>query len=223
MKKFWQFAGLLAMMTVVVILSNEVAFSRSTGVQPSGGDVFCTGGGTNEVCIDSSGNVLPTTTTGGDLGTAAFPWGAIYSSGSVSLAAGATVSGADFTASGRVVRTKTQVGTQTGFGGIFVSSSIPVTSSYQTLLSSGTNDVMLTSAPQISTSTTAGGTTILTSGTFLVLTSTANGVVFCDEGTCAGSKLQLGAAQRTVNQYDILELVYDATDGFWREVSYTSN
>lgn len=137
---------------------------------------------------------------------------------------GAFTANSELTASSRLITTKTQVGSQTGYGGIFASTTIPVTSSYEVLLGSGTDDTVLSSTPQIATTTVSGGDTKWTSGTYLTLTSTStNGVVFCDEGTCTGSRLQLGAATRTVDQYDVLMLVWDSADGYWREVSFTAN
>lgn len=116
-----------------------------------------------------------------------------------------------------IVFTRTQVGTTaSATGGIYVSSTIPATSSYESLLSSASTSVLLTSTPNI-----AAGV----SGQYLILSSTssASGVVFQDEGTLTGSKLQLGAASRTVSQYKTLTLIYDAVDGFWREVGFGNN
>ena len=220
MKKF----GFLvrALLCAAILTSPYLAFARVTGAGSTDRDVFCSGNGADEVCFDKDGNVLPTTDQGGDLGTSSLRFGTIYTM-DATLGDALSVTG-DTTLGAREIHTRTQIGSQTGFGGIFVSTTIPYTSSYQVLLGSGTNDTVLTSLPQISTSTALNGTTLLTSGSYLLLTSTsANGVVFCDEGTCAGSMLQLGAATRTVDQYDTLQLVYDAVDGFWREVSFTAN
>lgn len=120
--------------------------------------------------------------------------------------------------------TKTAVGSATGLYGVYASSTIPATTGYETVISSGLL-VLLTSTPNISTTTAVSGATPLTSGTHLVITSTAavGALIFQDEGTLTGSLLELGGNTRTVGRYDILELVFDATDGKWREVSYTDN
>lgn len=52
--------------------------------------------------------------------------------------------------------------------------------------------------------------------------STQN-VVFQRESALAGSKLRLGAASRTLGQYDTLCLFYDGTNGYWCEMSYVDN
>ena len=114
--------------------------------------------------------------------------------------------------------TKTAIGTLGGLKnqGIYVSSTIAVTSSYQTICSSGGN-ITLTSTPNIAV---AG----LTGGIFLILTSTVSSVInLVDEGSLTGSKVQLGAATRAISQYKVLTLIYDATDGYWREVAYADN
>ncbi len=116
-----------------------------------------------------------------------------------------------------IVYTRTQIGTTaSATGGIYASTTVAATSSYESLLSSASTAVLLTSTPNI-----AAGV----SGQLLVLSSTSSvsGVTFQDEGTLTGSKLQLGAASRAVSQYKTLTLIYDAVDGYWREISYGNN
>ncbi len=104
---------------------------------------------------------------------------------------------------------------KTAITGIQVTTNVVASSSYETVVSTG-GVVTLTSTPNI-----AAGV----SGQWLVISSTATGmgVTFQDEGTLTGSKLQLGAASRAITQYKTLTLIYDAADGFWREISYGSN
>ncbi len=227
------------------------AFNLTTN--PPTADLWCNGGqvlgnGTvkayTELCQDSTGSLLPTSTLGTqNLGSSTFPFATIYSAAATitgSDTAGtvgvANVSGSTYVVTGAVAATqsivngltvlgKAAIGTaDTAAGGVWVSSCIPVLSSYETVISSGAASVTLTSTPSISTSTIVGGTNILTSGTYLVLSSTAAaGVIFQDDGTLSGSKLQLGAATREVKIYKTLVLIYDAADGFWREISYGNN
>lgn len=52
-------------------------------------------------------------------------------------------------------------------------------------------------------------------------TDNTNTVTFQDEGSLAGTKLQLGAGSRVLGLGDVLELEWDATSGFWWEVLFT--
>lgn len=70
-------------------LAGTRASAREIGVNPTGAsaDQVCFGGriagnsvkAATEACLDSSGNWLPTTTAGANLGTAALPWNTVYS------------------------------------------------------------------------------------------------------------------------------------------------
>lgn len=104
---------------------------------------------------------------------------------------------------------------KTAFTGVYASTAIAASSSYETILSSAST-VTLTSTPSIATGV---------SGQWLVLSSTATGgsVVFTDEGTLTGSKLQLGAATRTITAFKTLTLIYDAEDGYWHEIAFGNN
>ncbi len=213
---------------------------------PPTADLWCNGGqirgnttiaGT-ELCQDSGGNFIPTTPGTQNLGSSLLPYANIYSvnqtvTGSdTSGTAGTTgASGTGGTAAsqsivlGLSVYGKTQVGTASGQNtGVNVSTIVPVNSSYETVISSG-GPLVLTSTPNISTTTVVGGSVEIPSGTFLVISSTAatNSVTFQDAGTLTGSQLQLGAATRAVSQYKTLTLIYDATDHFWREIAYGNN
>jgi hypothetical protein len=117
------------------------------------------------------------------------------------------------------------VGTAEGGGvgkGIYASTTVAVTSTYQTVISSG-GAVALTSTPSIST-TTSGGLPFA-AGTLLIITSTAtapNAVVFTDNGTLSNSLLYLGASTRTVSLGRTLTLIFGA-DGFWREQAFATH
>lgn len=69
-----------------------------------------------------------------------------------------------------------------------------------------------------STPTIADGT----KGQIVYLMEVGSGsVILQDEATLPGSNLQLGAATRTIDAYDVLQLIFDGT--YWIEVSYTNN
>lgn len=186
-----------------------------------------------EIALDYTGSLMPTSTLGTqDLGTTSLPWRNLVNSGSQTSGTSGTTpaSGVGGTAAsqsvtnGLNVLTKTQVGTLSGqTTGVTVSTIVPVNSPYETVISSG-GPIVLTSTPNISTTTVVGGAVEIPSGTMLVISSTATAsVTFQDAGTLTGSQLQLGAATRAVSQYKTLTLIYDATDHFWREIAYGNN
>lgn len=123
---------------------------------------------------------------------------------------------------GLLVFPPTAVGSgNTATTGVYGSTVIPVTATFQTVISSGLLSLM-TSLPNISTSVVVGGSTLLPSGTVLILTSTqaVGGLILQDAGTLAGSQLQLGAATRQISQHKTLVLIWDATARFWKELAY---
>jgi hypothetical protein len=110
---------------------------------------------------------------------------------------------------------------QVSITGIVSSTSIPVSSSFEVLMSTSNTAVDIQSLPSISTSTVPGGNVQIPSGTYLVLTSTGpSGVVLYDNGTLAGSRLKLGASTRTITSENTLTLIYSALDNFWREAAF---
>lgn len=54
-------------------------------------------------------------------------------------------------------------------------------------------------------------------------TDDTNTLILRDEGTQTGSKLQLGAATRTLGKGDSLRLRYNLADGFWYESGFFNN
>lgn len=227
MKRAWQATGLLTVIVALGMFSGRVSFGRVTTAASD--DIWCVGPSGAEVCVDASGDLLPTTDNDTTLGTSSLRWSDVQTL-DITVGDDATISG-DLTLTGALAMSglqnlaKTQVGTiGSAAGGMTVSSGIPVTTNYQTLISTG-GSITITDTPSVSTTTILDGTTELTSGTFLILTSTAaNGpILLQDEGTLTGSQLQLGAATRSIGQYDTLILIYDALDNFWREVAFVNN
>jgi len=78
MKKVLHLAGFLVCLAVIVGISSGRLHARLTGTDP-GTDVWCDGINGAEVCIDSSGNFIPTTTNDATLGTSSLYWAGIYS------------------------------------------------------------------------------------------------------------------------------------------------
>lgn len=58
-------------------------YARQTGATSSDNDAACWGAAASEVCIDSSGNVIPTTDDNADLGTSSLEWQDAYFDGTV--------------------------------------------------------------------------------------------------------------------------------------------
>ncbi len=214
--------------------SSGNVFNKTTN--PPTNDIHCDGGriaggsvlAYTEVCQDYLGDLIATSTSGTQsLGTSALPWLGLYNSGTqVSGTVGTTTAGTGVggTAATQSITSGLTVFTKVAVASINVSTIVPVNSSYETVVSSGAN-LVLTSTPNISTTTVVGGSTELPSGTYLVLSSTSStgGVTFQDAGTLTGSQLELGSTTRLVDQYNTLTLIYDATDHKWREISFGSN
>lgn len=110
--------------------------------------------------------------------------------------------------------------------GVNVSTIVPVNASFETVISSG-GPVVLTSLPNISTTTLVGGSTLLPDGTWLVITSTStNGVTFQSNGALAGSQLFLGAGSRVVALHKTLMLQFFQNIGgvaYWEERAYIND
>lgn len=81
-----------------------------------------------------------------------------------------------------------------------------------TLLLQPGGAVTMTAAPTLQTGGIPAGTKVTLVG------NDANSTVFQDEGTLVNSRLRLGAATRTVAQYDTLTLVYDGSR--WCEIAF---
>ncbi len=226
------------------LIPNASGNSFNLTTNPPTADLWCNGGQIHgnsvtaytEICQDYLGDFLPTSTSGTQtLGSSTFPWLSVYTqgltnTGSATNGANGSTSagGTGGTAATQIINSGLQVFGKVAIAGINVSTVVPVNSSYETVVSSGGN-LVITATPSISTTTIvqAAGVlgTELPSGTYLVLSSTSStgGVTFQDAGTLSGSQLQLGASTRLVDQYNTLVLIYDATDHFWREISFGSN
>lgn len=199
----------------------QLALARLTGTAPATADIFCVGPSGAEACVDSSGGFLPTTDNDAALGTSSLRWSDVQT---LDLTVGDDLTVSDISNIDTLGLTKTSVGS--GYGataGIYTTTTVVVTSSYMSLISSGTN-IILESVPTVSTGPSTTATANWASGTMVIFTTTAAATItFQDNGTLAGSRLQLGSTTRALGQYDILTLIYDATDNFWREVSFSAN
>ena len=107
--------------------------------------------------------------------------------------------------------------------GLASTNTFPVNGSFETIISTGLA-LLMTATPAISTNTLVGGTTVIADGMILVIASSATQVItFQSNGTLSGSLLKLGAATRAVTQFKRLTLQFDAVDGFWEEIAYSSD
>jgi hypothetical protein len=215
-------------------------------------DAWCVGPSGAEVCVDYQGNVLPTTNNDTTSGTSSLRWADVETvslnaaGGNAALGTSATTLTAAGNQSLGTIGTASAIGVgnasigkyasviggivtpSVAFGlsgqtGVFISTTIPVLSSYETIISSGGN-IKLTSTPTISTDTVAGGATAIPDGWILVLTSTATQTItFQDEGTLTGSNLALGAATRAISKTKTLTLQWNAALGRWLELAYGNN
>lgn len=77
MKKLLNLAGLILVATLILGVSTGRIYARLTGTNP-GTDVWCVGVSGAEVCVDTSGNFIPTTDNDTTLGTSSLRWATIH-------------------------------------------------------------------------------------------------------------------------------------------------
>ncbi len=230
----------------MVYLATAMAHARIAATNPTNPDAWCVYGGSGqagssvtgaETCVDYSGNIVPTVTATQTLGTSLLYWSNIYAvsetvsgaqtTGSVGTADAAGKGNATLptalTVSGNIDLTPAQIGSASGATtGIWVSTTIPVISGYEILLSSGSN-LLMTSVPTISTRTVPGTGALIPNGTMLVLTSTSSAVITLQSGgTLTNSGLRLGAATRAITIGNQLTLIWNATIGQWVEAAFSA-
>lgn len=82
-EKSWRLLGIVLVAVCVLFLSKKSVFARLTGTNPTGSssDAFCVGAKSKEACVDSSGNVIPTTTATQTLGTSSLVYSNVFASG----------------------------------------------------------------------------------------------------------------------------------------------
>jgi hypothetical protein len=93
MKKSLNFFALISTAVLILGISTGKIYARVTGTNP-GTDVACFGPSALEVCVDVSGNILPTTTNIGSLGTSALKFKDLFLAGNASVAGTLSVTGA---------------------------------------------------------------------------------------------------------------------------------
>lgn len=71
MKNYLKLSGLILCSAIVLAVSSGRVFARITAPAASDADIFCVGPSGAEICVDSSGNLLPTTDNDTTLGTTA--------------------------------------------------------------------------------------------------------------------------------------------------------
>lgn len=98
-----------------------------------------------------------------------------------------------------------------------VSSQISANRAFVNLQSAG-GTYTLTSTPTIPDPTDAGG---IDGYTLMISKNDSGTVTLQDEGTLAGSNVELGASTRAIGRGDILELAF--FDGAWREVAFINH
>ena len=130
-------------------------------------------------------------------------------------------------ATGGIDLTPSSFGTgQTALLGIYVSSVIPVTSSYLVITSSSAGNQKQTAIPSISTVTVVGATfasSPIPDGFVLVVTSSGTPVItFQSNGTLSGSALRLGAATRAITAGNTLTLIWVKSLAQWVELAFSA-
>lgn len=110
MKKYFKLSGLILTAALILGVASGHVHARLTGT--TGNAETCWGAAGVEVCVDTSGNWIPTTTNVGDLGTSALKWKDLYLAGDISLGDDLVV-GDDLTVVGDIFNTPTSTVTVT--------------------------------------------------------------------------------------------------------------
>lgn len=84
MKKIITLSAFLVAIVALGLVTEKITFARLT-VDASSRDAWCVGIAGAEVCVDSSGNFIPTTTNVSSLGTSSLKFKNIYSAGQIGL------------------------------------------------------------------------------------------------------------------------------------------
>lgn len=209
MRKSLALAGLALVAAVALTLSGPGrAMARSLGTWE-----YPVLNGTSSQSLTWAGPVtLSGTQTQGAAGTSTL-------AAAGTAAAASTVLGFDNTPS-------IALGTSGQNTGVNVSTIVPVNGSFETIISSG-GAIVLTSLPNISTTTVVGGSTLIPDGTWLVLTSTStNSITLQSNGGLAGSQLFLGAATRVIALHKTIVLQFFQNPGgaaYWEERAYIND
>ncbi len=78
MNKSLKLASLIFCAGLMLAIGSIKANARLTAQPASAADIWCMGPSGAEVCIDSSGNLIPTTASDTTLGTSSLPWATVY-------------------------------------------------------------------------------------------------------------------------------------------------
>ncbi len=205
-------------LAVAGLFSAHSVYARLTGTNPTGAsaDVACWGPKGKEICVDSSGNIIPTTTATQNLGSASLTFNAMNVSGTATLSGADTISGTA-TLSGPIVYPPSATGV-TGTVTIAYPSVSVLT------IKAIAGNVTNTALPTISTAGVAVGTLL-----HVVNVGTTGAVTLDDEAANTGSGLRLDAASVTLqpaNDYAIgatglhgITLIYTGGTGAdWTQV-----
>lgn len=170
--------------------------------------------------LDGSGNV---TVTGGltvSGKTASSVDGSFGASGAspTAISGNVTVTGNEVVIGTQAVTGQTVYNRVTE-SGVTSSSAIINTASFVVITTTNPAATVIDLAtPTISTITATDGQFIVIKGTSATATYT-----FQDNGTLAGSLVELGAASRVVSDLKVLTLMFDSLVGKWIEVNYGNN
>jgi hypothetical protein len=163
-------------------------------------DAACWGASGAEVCVDASGNLLPTTDSDTTLGTSSLYWSNTYTD-DITVSDDANITGTLTVADPVVITPESTVQTMN-------LTSSQVTASAGFILLSSTGNITLASGPQISTSS-------IPNGQYLILRSTAAAITFSDAGVVSGSRVITGTGNSTVVVSTSLARGFVHYDGYW--------
>ena len=134
MQKIFKFLGLFLFIIIAIGFYSGLISARVTGNMPTNPDALCVGASGVEICINSDGDLIPTTDNAADVGSSSFEFkdgffdGTVYTdaiSNSGAYTGSGAISGSDLTSTGAGVFSGTLViPSSTAVQGAFTPSAI---------------------------------------------------------------------------------------------------
>jgi hypothetical protein len=181
--------GLLAVVSFLIggVLPVRI-YARSTGTNPgqTSPDTWCVGRRGFEVCVDRSGNILPTTTDNQTSGTSSLEWNGVFTKAITVGSGGSTNAGTSSVTGNLTLGAASSLITTPATVQSVQWSTQTITPSSSFILIGSTGNITLVGTQTISTTTAVNGQ-------FITILSTAATITLQDDTTLAGSGLELGS------------------------------
>lgn len=142
--------------------------------------------------------------------------GSLTNTGAATVTGNSTISG-NQSLTGNLTMSGKEITPRATITGVTIATTVVPTATFMVLTTtSPAATIVSTAVPTFSAGT--DGQWLVIKGTSSVATTTLQ-----DNGTLAGSTLELGAASRVISDLKVLTLIYDSTVAKWVEMSYGNN